>query len=114
MNDVSSQEPSANERRWMEHLRACEASGKTMREYAADVGISVGSFYGAKKRLIRNGLISRQQSIAAVAFTRASIALTSQEPALRIELPNGISVSCSRTVDGATLTTVLRAAATLG
>lgn len=113
MNATNGRELSSSERRWMEHLRACDASGKTMRAYAAEAGISVGSLYGAKKRLVRNGLISGRRDVAAVRFTRASIA-TPPASTLRIDLPNGVSVSCSGSVNGATLTTVLRAAATLG
>ncbi len=36
---------------WLEHLRACEGSGETLRAYAQRVGVRVDSLYAAKGRL---------------------------------------------------------------
>ena len=113
MSGTDSREPSQSQRRWLQHLEACEAAGKTMREYAAEAGIAVSSLYGAKKRLTRAGLIGEAREVTAVTFARASIA-TPAASQYRISLANGITVSFSGTVNGATLTTVLRAAAALG
>lgn len=114
MTETAERALTAQQRHWLEHLRACESSGKTMRAYAAEAGISIGSLYGAKKRLVRDGLIDSGRQASPVKFTRTRIvAATAPIAEWRVGFPNGITVSFSGTVNGATLTTVLRAAATL-
>ena len=41
------------QRYWLEHIQACEASGKSMEEYAASQGIAVRAMFGGKKILVK-------------------------------------------------------------
>lgn len=52
---VAPRELTERERHWLKHLRACERSGETARDYAARKGLSVGAWYEAKRRLVRKG-----------------------------------------------------------
>ncbi len=41
------------QRYWLEYLPACEASGKSIAEYAAEQGLVARAVYGGKKALVR-------------------------------------------------------------
>lgn len=41
--------------RWLEHLRACEARGCSLKQYAREHGLSVQAAYVAKSELKRRG-----------------------------------------------------------
>ncbi|MCF6263496.1 MAG: hypothetical protein L3J24_07940 [Xanthomonadales bacterium] len=43
------------QRYWLEHIQACEASGKSMVEYATAQGFSVQALYTSKNILIKKG-----------------------------------------------------------
>ncbi|MGH8651535.1 MAG: IS66 family insertion sequence element accessory protein TnpA, partial [Gammaproteobacteria bacterium] len=45
-------------RKWLDHIRACEAAGQTMVEYARARGLNLKGFYNAKTRLIKRGVLS--------------------------------------------------------
>jgi hypothetical protein len=42
---------------WLDHVRACEASGQTMAEYAKAHGLPVKAFYDGRTRLIKRGVL---------------------------------------------------------
>jgi putative transposase len=46
------------QRFWLEHIQACEASGKSMAKYAASQDIAVRAMYAGKKILVKKGLLS--------------------------------------------------------
>lgn len=99
------------QRYWLHHVRACEASGMSISEYAADHGIKVHAMYAGKKKLVAKGVLPRahptrfQQVQVVDAVARGS--------EWRVQLPNGTSVAFSGSVDARTLTTVLSAAASV-
>ena len=99
------------QRYWLQHVRACEASGKTIAEYAADHGVKVHAMYAGKKKLVEKGVLPRTHPTR---FQRVQVV---DAPASgnewRVQLPNGASVAFSGSVDARTLTTVLSAAASV-
>ena len=99
------------QRYWLEHVQACESSGKTIAEYAAEHSLAAQAMYAGKQMLVRKGLLP---STRPVRFQRAQVAEPVVGSEWRIHLPNGVSVAFSGSVDTATFTTVLNTAATLG
>ena len=45
------------QRYWLEQIRACEASGKTIAEYATAHGVKVHAMYAGKKKLVEKGVL---------------------------------------------------------
>ena len=45
------------QRYWLEQVQACEASGKSMVDYAASQDISVRDMYAGKKTLVKKGVL---------------------------------------------------------
>ena len=99
-----------HQRYWLERIQACEASGKRITAYAAEHGFPVRAMYDAKKVLVRKGVLPRTQGVR---FQRAETTVVSGESEWRIQLPNGVSVDFSGTVEAGSLSTVLNAAAGL-
>ena len=98
------------QRYWLEHIQACEASGRSVAAYAAEHGIEARAMYGGKKVLVRKGVLPRT---SVVRFQRAEMITVSSDSEWRIRLPNGVSVDFSGTVDAGSLSTVLNTAADL-
>ena len=99
------------QRHWLEHLRACEVSGKGIAAYAAEHGLDVKAMYTGKKTLVKKGVLPRTRQRR---FARAQVKATVTDTAWRVQLTNGVSVAFSGTVDAKTLSTVLAAAAAIG
>ena len=86
------------QRYWLEHIRSCEASGKSVTAYAAEHGFHVGAMYAGKKALVRKGALpGTQRSQFQRVQTAASATVDNK---WRIHLPNGVSVDFSGSVDG--------------
>jgi len=104
--------PALTERQrfWLEHIRACEASGKSMAEYATEHGVKVRAMYSGRKILVNKGVLPSEQQNR---FQRVQVMETSVNQQWRIGLPNGVSVAFAGEVDARTLTTVLSSAASL-
>ena len=96
------------QRHWLEHLRACDASGKGIAGYAAAHGLDAKAMYAGKKVLVKKGVLPRTRPSR---FQRAAVKGPVHGSAWRIQLPNGLSVAFSGTVDAGTLSTVLATAA---
>lgn len=45
------------QRYWLEHIQACEVSGKGATAYAAAHGFRVGAMYAGKQMLVRKGAL---------------------------------------------------------
>ena len=99
------------QRYWLEQVRACEASGKTVAEYAAEQGFSAQAMYAGKKLLVRKGVLPRTRPLR---FQRVKVTGVTVGNEWRIQLPNGVTVSCSGAVDAGSLAIVLTTAAVLG
>lgn len=111
MNEAEGTALTERQRYWLEHVQACEASGKSIAEYAAEHNFAAQAMYAGKKILIRKGVLPPTRPAR---FQRAQVARPVVGSEWRIHLPNGVSVAFSGSVDAATLTTVLNTAATLG
>jgi hypothetical protein len=108
MDKVAGTALTERQRYWLEQIRACEASGKTVAEYAAEHGISAQALYAGKKLLVRKGILPRARPQR---FQRVQMAGAAVGGEWRIQLPNGVSVFCSGAVDAGALATVLSTAA---
>ena len=93
---------------WLKHVRACEASGKSITDYAVDHDINVKTMYAGKKMLVKKGILPRTRSNR---FQRAQLSSLTVSHDWRIQLPNGVSVAFSGAVEAQTLSTVLNTAA---
>ena len=111
MGEVPEISLTEHQRYWLEHVRACESSGKRITEYAADHGLAVRAMYDGKRALVKKGVLPRTH---ATRFQRARVLDPAAGSEWRIQLPNGVSVAFSGSVDTTTLTTVLHAAAAIG
>lgn len=47
------------QRHWLEQIKACEATGKSVAAYAAVHGIEARAMYGAKKVLVKKSVLPR-------------------------------------------------------
>jgi len=56
MSQVEGMKLTERQRYWLEQVRACEASGKTIAEHAAEHGFSAQAMYAGKKMLVRKGV----------------------------------------------------------
>ena len=108
MSNVAGTVLTERQRYWLEQVRACEASGKTVAEYASEQGISAQALYAGKKLLVRKGVLPRTRPLRFQRVQEAGIPVGNE---WRIQLPNGVSVFCSGMVDAGVLATVLSAAA---
>ena len=115
MRVIGEQALTERQRYWMEHLRACEAAGKTMRAYASESGIDARSLYGAKKRLVKGGVLAAEKRSGGVGFSRARVVGGAAPGSdCRVQFPNGITVTFSATVEDGALSKILGAVAALG
>jgi len=100
-----------HQRYWLEQIKACEASGKSVAAYAAEHGFQVRAMYDAKKVLVRKGVLPRTQQVR---FQRVQTKLEAVDTEWCVRLANGISVEFSGSVEAGSLSTVLSTAANLG
>jgi len=108
MKDTHNISLTDNQRHWLAHLQACEASSKGIAAYAAEHGLDARAMYTGKKTLVKKGVLPRTRRRR---FARAQVKATVTDNAWRIGLPNGVSVAFSGAVDARTLRTVLITAA---
>jgi hypothetical protein len=99
------------QRYWLRHVQACDASAKSIAEYAAEHGLAAQAMYAGKKMLVKKGVLPRTRSVQ---FQRARVVGAVVGSEWRIQLPNGVSVAFAGAVDAGTLATVLNTAAALG
>jgi hypothetical protein len=97
------------QRHWLAHIQACEASGESLKAYAAAHGFAAGAIYAAKKVLIRKGLLDQSPA----RFQRINAAVRGPVCEWRVELPNGAAVGFCGAVDATALSAVLQAVSRL-
>ncbi len=100
-----------HQRYWLERIQACGSSGKSVVAYAAEHGFPVRAMYDAKKVLVRKGVLPRTQRSR---FQRVQTKAVTTGSEWHIQLPNGVAVDFSGTVDAGSLSTVLNTVARLG
>jgi len=99
------------QRYWLEHVQACEASGKSIAEYAAAQEFGAQAMYAGKSALVKKGVLPATQPTR---FQRVQVMEATLSSQWRIGLPNGVSVAFVGEVDGQALTAILHSAASLG
>ena len=86
-------------RNWEEQIRACQASGKTVKEWCTENGISVGTYY-TRLRRVREAAISEEQRVFPLTAEKPTgIRIKAGE--LDISLPEGASPEQLAAVIGA-------------
>jgi len=108
--DGKEQMLTAHQRHWLQQIKACEASGKSVSAYATEHGFQVRSMYDAKKILVKKGVLPRTDRSR---FQRVQRATVTTDTQWRIRLPNGVSVEYTGTVDVGSLSIVLNTVARL-
>ena len=98
------------QRYWLEHVQACEASGKSIAEYATEHGVHVRAMYSGKKMLVNKGVLPATKPTR---FQQVQVMEAAASNQWRIGLPNGVSVAFTGEVDARALTTVLNVSASL-
>jgi hypothetical protein len=98
------------QRYWLEHVQSCEASGKSIAEYAAAQEFGAQAMYAGKSALVKKGVLPATQPSR---FQRVQVMEAAVSAQWRIGLPNGVSVAFVGEVDARALSTVLSTAALL-
>ena len=98
------------QRYWLEHIQACETSGKSIAEYATEHGVNARAMYSGKKILVNKGVLPATQPTR---FQRVQVMEAAVSSQWRIGLPNGVSVGFVGAVDARALTTVLSVSASV-
>ena len=101
---------SARQQFWLDHLRAWQAQGTSLRAYASANGLSSSSLYRARRRLERRGLPSGPEEAVP---TLVPVRVAPSAPACRVLLPNGVVVEVPERTERATCATVLECASRL-
>ena len=99
------------QRYWLDHIQACEDAGKTIAEYAAEHGLAAQAMYAGKKKLVIKGALATDKPAQ---FQRVHVSKPLVGCEWHIQMPNGVSVRFSGTVDAMALKTLLSTVATLG
>jgi len=95
---------------WLKHIRACEASGKSIAEYATEQDFGAQAMYAGKSALVKKGVLASTQPTR---FQRVQVVEAAVSSQWRIGLPNGVSVAFVGEVNSRTLTAILHSAASL-
>ena len=82
---------------WFEHLRACDRSGQTMKDYAQRHGLSISAFYVWKKTLRSKGVLGTALPAAPSLFQK--VALHDRPCTLRLVLPTGLTLQIDTGTD---------------
>jgi hypothetical protein len=82
---------------WFDHLRTCERSGQTMKDYAQHHGLSISAFYAWKKTLRRKGVLGTAPPAAPSLFQK--VALQNSPGTLRLVLPTGLTLEIDAGTD---------------
>jgi hypothetical protein len=99
---------SQHQRYWLEHLRACEAAGQTLVDYACAQGLQVKALYNAKSRLRKQGLLASKSTPAVL--RRVQVVSPVADWQCRVRLANGVVVELAAGCDWQWLFSVLAAA----
>lgn len=102
------------QRFWLEHLRACERSGQSLKGYAAEHNLDVGALYEAKSRLKRKGLVSPDENRARFVRVEPSRFAGAIPPVCRVHLRNATVVELVCEPDAFALGEILQAVDALG
>lgn len=84
------------QRNWLQHYQASQASGESMAVYAREHGLAIKSFYYWKKRLRQLGAIASGPTATPLVFQQVRIKpLSPRDVACRVRFPNGMDCELS-------------------
>ena len=86
-------------RDWETQIRACQESGKTVKEWCRDNGIPVGTYYTRLRKVREAAIAEEQRALPLTAEKPAGIRITAGE--IDISLPEGASPEQLAAVIGA-------------
>lgn len=86
-------------RNWEAQIRACQESGKTVKEWCRDNGIPVGTYYARLRRIREAAITEEQRMFPLTAEKPAGIRITAG--GIDISLPEGASPEQLAAVIGA-------------
>ncbi len=88
MTDKSEQKLTVQQSNWLEKLKACKASGKSMKAFAVSEGLNLQDLYSWKKTLVKKGVLPRSRPPR---FQPVQIRDAAGNE-YRLLLPNGVTV----------------------
>ena len=94
--------------RWLNHIKAAEASGLTQKEYAQREGLSLASLSYHKTVLRKRGYLPQDQAHLVPAQIINHTGAT-ESATLRIRFPNGLVIEASGGVPAETVLSLVRA-----
>ena len=89
MTDAVEHKLTTQQSDWLEKLKACKASGKSMKAFAASEGLNCQDLYSWKKTLVKKGVLPRSRSPR---FQAVQI-MDTTGPECHILLPNGVTIT---------------------
>ncbi len=92
---------------WLSHLHECEASGTSMKLYAAEHDLNLQTLYYWKKQFKKLGLISGNTPSR---FVKAVCEKERAATGIHIRFANGVTIDVARDFDPAALTDLIVAA----
>lgn len=98
----------AKQQFWFEHLKACAASGQSMRDYAEHHELDITAFYGWKARLRDKGLIEGTREARPRLFRKASVTGVALHRC-RVMLPTGLALEFDAGAEPAWVADLVRA-----
>jgi len=102
---------SKRRRFWLEHVRRCQASPGTIKDYAAAHDLTLSTFYSRRREWLKRGL-SEEKNRPSARFEKVAVADVVVAFQCRISLPNGVTVDWGHG-DLQAMESVLRTAAAL-
>ena len=93
VGSISNQKLTEQQRYWLEHYQASQASGNSLAEYAREHGLAKKSFYYWKKRLLKLGAIETPSMVLEKAPIFHPVRIKAEprvDAACKVRFPNGI------------------------
>lgn len=107
----SSELPLTDKQRfWLDHLKACEASGQSMRQYANSHELDVTAFYNWKATLRRKGVIGNRPAKSGL-FRKAHVVNGRTLGRCRVVLPTGLALEFDSSAEPVWVAQLVRALA---
>ncbi len=98
------------QRVWLDHIRACEQSGQSMRQYAKAHELNVTAFYNWKSTLRRKGVLGDNPARPRL-FQKARVVDGRGLGRCRVVLPTGVALEFDNSTEPAWVAELVRALA---
>jgi hypothetical protein len=103
--ETTPQELTLREQAYVEHARQAKAQGLTLKDYCQNLGVNVRSLYGARRDMVKKGLLPRTRGSKNatapersqfVAVRVATPASNGSDAVCRVRHPSGWIIECGR------------------